>query len=416
MISKICILGIGYIGLPTAALFAKSGHEVIGVDIKQEVVDELNKGNIIIEEPNLKELIKDMVIKKQLRGSMSPCEADVFIVAVPTPIDKSKKSDLSYVMNALHSIIPYLRKGNLLVLESTSPIGTTSEIIKPMLENAGFIVGEDIYLGYCPERVIPGDILNELESNDRLVGGINKISAKKIKDLYSHLVKGNIYITDTKTAEICKLMENTYRDVNIALANELAIICNEVGVNVWDVIKFCNKHPRVNIHYPGPGVGGHCLAVDPWFVVEKVPDKANLIKTSRNINDCMPSYIFKRIEDILKNKQNNKIVTILGMTYKANIDDIRESPIVKLIDILKCNLYNVRVYDPNVRNCEYLYKELVNACENSDLIIIGVDHDIFKYINFSILKKVMNNNAILDTRNFINKEDIKRYGFEYYSI
>lgn len=416
MVGKICIVGIGYIGLPTAAMFAKSGYEVVGIDIKKEVVDELNNGNIVIEEPHLKELIKDMVIKKQLKGSIKPCEADTFIIAVPTPIDKSKKADLSYVIDACNSIIPYLKKGNTVVLESTSPIGTTNETIKPMLESTGFIVGEDIYLGYCPERVIPGNILNELELNDRLVGGINKNSAIKIKNLYQHFVKGNIYITDTKTAEMCKLMENTYRDVNIALANELAIICNEVGVNVWDVIKFCNKHPRVNIHNPGPGVGGHCLAVDPWFIVEKVPNEANLIKASRNINDNMANYVFERIESILKGKKNNKIITILGMTYKANIDDIRESPILKLINILKDNLYDVRVYDPNVKSNEYLYTKLIDACENSDLIIIGVDHDIFKYIDFSVLKSTMNNKLILDTRNFINKEDIKQYGFEYYSI
>lgn len=416
MYKKICVIGIGYIGLPTAAMFAKYGYKVIGVDIKEDVVEELNKGNILIEEPNLKELIKDMVLNKQLKGSTTPCESDVFIIAVPTPIDKEKKSDLSYVKDACNSIIPYLKKGNLVVLESTSPIGTTNEIIKPILESAGFIVGEDIYLGYCPERVIPGNILNELESNDRLIGGINEISSTKIKNLYLKFVKGNIYLTDTKTAEICKLMENTYRDVNIALANELAIICNELEIDVWDVIKFCNKHPRVNIHSPGPGVGGHCLAVDPWFVVEKVPEKSNLIKISRNINDCMPMYVFEQIENILNLKKHNKTITILGMTYKSNIDDTRESPIVKLIDILECNLYDIRVYDPNVKNNKYLYNDLVDACNNSDLIIIGVDHDIFKHIDFSLLKEVMTNNIILDTRNFIDKENIKKYGFEYYSI
>ncbi|EPZ62352.1 UDP-N-acetyl-D-mannosamine dehydrogenase [[Clostridium] sordellii ATCC 9714] len=285
---------------------------------------------------------------------------------------------MKYVKYACESILPYIKKGDIVILESTSPIGTIEDLVKPILETSKLKIGEDIFLGYCPERVIPGNILKELKENDRLIGAINQISGEKIKNLYSSFVEGNIYLMDTKTAEICKLMENTYRDVNIALANELAIICDDLNINVWEVINFCNKHPRVNIHNPGPGVGGHCLAVDPWFIVEKSPQKSNLIKLSREINDYMPLYLFKKIEQILANIKQNKIVTILGMTYKADIDDIRESPIITLIDILAKNGYEVRVCDPKVDIYENLYEDLIKACENSELVLLAVNHKELK--------------------------------------
>jgi UDP-N-acetyl-D-mannosaminuronic acid dehydrogenase len=414
LIEKICVIGIGYIGLPTAAVLAKSGYDVVGVDINEKIVNELNKGNITIEEPYLKELVEDVVSKNKLKGRTRPCSADVFIIAVPTPIDQSKKSDMRYVIQSCNSILPYLKTGNLVVLESTSPLGTTDEVIKPILEKNNFIVGEDIYLGYCPERVIPGSILYELENNDRIIGGVNEKSATKIKEIYSSFVKGKMYLTNTKTAEMCKLMENTYRDVNIALANELSMICDKVDINVWDVIKYCNKHPRVNIHNPGPGVGGHCLAVDPWFIVEKTPDKANLIKLSREINDYMPIYTFNKIENILKDISDKKRVTILGITYKANIDDIRESPIINLINILKENDYDVRSYDPNVYEYEGLYNNLLEACKDSDLIILGVNHNSFKNIDFKVLKPILRNSRVLDSRNFLDRNKLINDGFKYY--
>lgn len=416
MLKKICVVGIGYIGLPTAAMFAKNGYSVVGVDINEKVVNELNRGNILIEEPNLGELVKNMVDIKNLSASTTPCNSDVFIISVPTPINEGKKADMKHVISACKSILPYIRKGNIVILESTSPIGTTGGIIKPILESTNFEVGKDIYLGYCPERVIPGNMLKELTSNDRIIGGINEISANKIKDIYSAFVEGNMYLTDTKTAEMCKLMENTYRDVNIALANELAMICNEIGINVWDVIRYCNKHPRVNIHSPGPGVGGHCLAVDPWFIVEKIPDKAKLIKLSREINDYMPEYIFKKIEEILFKNRTPRVVTVFGITYKANIDDTRESPIIKLIEILNKNGYDVRAYDPNIGEYKYLYEDLSKACKDSDLIIIGVDHDIFKNIDFSNISLIMNNAVILDSKNFLNEKILVEKGFKYYSL
>ncbi|MBS6024353.1 MAG: nucleotide sugar dehydrogenase [Paeniclostridium sordellii] len=416
MIKKICVIGIGYIGLPTAAMFAKHGHDVVGVDINENTVNQLNQGNIVIDEPYLDELVKDLVERGSLKASKTPCISDAFIISVPTPINNEKKSDMKYVKDACESILPYIKKGDIVILESTSPIGTIEGLVKPILETSKLKIGEDIFLGYCPERVIPGNILKELKENDRLIGAINQISGEKIKNLYSSFVEGNIYLMDTKTAEICKLMENTYRDVNIALANELAIICDDLNINVWDVINFCNKHPRVNIHNPGPGVGGHCLAVDPWFIVEKSPQKSNLIKLSREINDYMPLYLFKKIEQILANIKQNKIVTILGMTYKADIDDTRESPIITLIDILAKNGYEVRVCDPKVDIHENLYEDLIKACENSELVLLAVNHKEFKNIDFDKIKSVMKIPIILDSRNFFNENEISQKGFKYYSI
>lgn len=410
---KICVIGTGYIGLPTAAMFAKSGYEVMGVDVNQYVINELKKGLVTIEEPYLKELVKDLVKEQKLMADTKPCEADIFIIAVPTPIDKNRKSDMSYVIKACESIVPYIKKGNVVILESTSPIGTTEEIIKPILEKSNLSVGDEIYLGYCPERVIPGKILLELVNNSRIIGGINEISSNKIGEIYKSFVKGEIYLTNTKTAELCKLMENTYRDVNIALANELAKICDYIGINAWEVIEYCNKHPRVNIHNPGPGVGGHCLAIDPWFIVERVPEIAKLIELSRQTNDSMPMYVFNKIEDIIKKENCSKDITILGATYKANIDDIRESPIIDLIELLKINGYNIKLYDPHISNNEYLYDDIVRACTDSNILVLAVDHSIFKDIPMDEIIKVMKNNIILDLRNFFEEKYLNKEGFRY---
>ncbi|MCR8744698.1 nucleotide sugar dehydrogenase [Romboutsia lituseburensis] len=413
MTAKICIIGLGYIGLPTAAVFADNGYKVIGVDINKEIVDNLNKGKIIITEPHLDKLVRRVVDKKNLIGVSKPCEADVFIICVPTPIGENKKADLKYVIDATSCILPYLKKGSVVILESTSPVGTTKNIIKNILKKSNLDIGKDVYLGYSPERVLPGKIIEELINNHRVVGGINEVSAIKIKQLYETFVKGEIYMTDTDTAELVKLIENTFRDINIAFANELAQICDSLEINVWDVIKYANKHPRVNILNPGPGVGGHCLAVDPWFIVESRPDLANLIKLSRNINDYMPQYMFKLVKSLLKDDEDNKKITILGATYKPDIDDVRESPITKLINLLKENDYEVCVYDPYVNNLENKVKNLNVAVKNSNLLILGVGHSIFKNIDFKELLNLMNSNILLDTINFLNKEDMINIGFKY---
>ena len=403
---------MGYIGLPTATMFSCYGHKVIGVDVNEKVVNNINKGKIIIEEPNLEEIVEDVVKKGNLIASISPKESDVFIISVPTPIKDDKTSDMSYVISATKSIVKYLKEGNIVVLESTSPVGTTEEVVKPIIEESGLKVGRDIMLGYCPERVIPGKIIYELKNNDRVIGGIDKKSAEEIRKIYKTIVDGNIYLTDCKTAELCKLMENTYRDVNIALSNELLLICDKLNINVWEVIEYSNKHPRVNLHTPGPGVGGHCLAVDPWFIIEKEPELSNIIKSSRLLNDSMPEYVYNKIDKILQ-KDKSKKITILGITYKANTDDMRESPIIKLIDKLLKNNYNVKVFDPYIKDFQINRQSILEACKDSDLLILGVNHDYFKNLPLDEIKTTMKGNLILDTRNFLDKEEVEKSGFIY---
>jgi UDP-N-acetyl-D-mannosaminuronic acid dehydrogenase len=414
---KICILGLGYIGLPTAAMFATHGHTIIGVDIQEEIVNALNNGKITITEPYLDIMVQAAVTSGNLKGKTTPEEADVYIIAVPTPITEDKKADLSYVISATKSIVPYLREGVVVVLESTSPTGTVEEVMCPILAESGLKIGEQLYVAHSPERVLPGRILIELVENNRIVGGINLKSAEIVRDLYKTFVKGEIYITDATTAEMCKMMENTYRDVNIALANELAMICEKAGINAWEVIQLCNKHPRVNIHQPGPGVGGHCLAVDPWFIVEKFPDTAKIIELARKTNDQMPSFVFGKIVDILKDVIGKKVITILGITYKPDIDDVRESPIIHLIQILnQANQYDIRIVDPYVKEFLSLEKDIIKAAMNSDLLVLGVNHKEFKNIKFGEISRVMRNKNVLDTRNFWDKDLVTSYQFNYYNL
>lgn len=411
---KICVIGLGYIGLPTSAMFATHGCKVIGVDVNEKVVDALNRGEITIEEPYLDIMVQAAVRSGNLIADTKPHEANAFIIAVPTPITEEKRADMSYVIAAAETIVPYLRKGNIVILESTSPTGTVEKLLVPILEKSGLKIGEELYVGHSPERVLPGKILWELVNNNRIVGGINRISAEKIRDLYKIFVNGEIFLTTATTAEMCKLMENTFRDVNIALANELAKICENIGINAWEVIELANKHPRVNIHQPGPGVGGHCLAVDPWFIVEKNPDKAKIIELSRKTNDSMPQHVLNRVDEILSDIKGTKKVSILGITYKPNIDDMRESPIIELIDLIdERDDYEVSVYDPYVKNHRYQAKDLIDVAKNSDLILLAVHHNDFKNLPLSDMAKVMRNKNFFDTRNFINREEVEEKGFKY---
>uniref|UniRef100_A0A7V4KDR3 UDP-N-acetyl-D-mannosamine dehydrogenase n=1 Tax=Fervidobacterium pennivorans TaxID=93466 RepID=A0A7V4KDR3_FERPE len=411
---KVCVMGLGYIGLPTATMFAAHGCKVIGVDVNEEIVSGLNNGKVTIKEPNLDVMVQDAVRSGNFVAATKPEEADAFIIAVPTPITMDKKADLSYVRNATEMIVPFLRKGNIVVVESTVPPGTLEDLVVPILEKSGLKIGDELYVGHAPERVLPGKILQELVNNDRIIGGINRTSAEKIRDLYKIFVKGEIYLTDAKTAEMCKVVENTFRDVNIAFANELAKICERLGLNVWEVIELANKHPRVNILQPGPGVGGHCLAVDPWFIVEKAPDLAKIIKLSRETNDTMPRQVLERIDQILANIEGTKRVSILGITYKPNTDDLRESPIVKLIELMeKRRNYEIRVYDPYVKSYKYQVKDLTSFAEGSDLLVLAVHHEVFKDLPIDRLAKVMRNRNVLDTRNFFNREKIENHGFRY---
>lgn len=412
---KVCIIGLGYIGLPTAAMFASANVQVVGVDKDQEVISALNRGEILIEENGLSSLVNNTVKAGILRGSLEPEEADVFIITVPTPIGPEKKSDMAYVISAAEQILPFLRIGNTVILESTSPAGTVNDLLVPILRKSGLIIGEELYVGHSPERVIPGQILKELVNNSRIAGGVNRESAARIADIYKTFVKGEIYLTDATTAELCKTAENTFRDINIAYANELAIICEELGINVWEVIELCNKHPRVNIHQPGPGVGGHCIAVDPWFIVEKMPDKSNLINLCRNINDSMPDHITSEVLEILDGI-DDPIVTILGITYKPNVKDTRESPILYLMENLRKSGVKVKAYDPHAKNDGTLSKSIEDAANESDILLLGVHHDEFQGLNFNGLGKIMRNKNIYDTRNFIDGDDAKIAGFNYFLL
>jgi UDP-N-acetyl-D-mannosaminuronic acid dehydrogenase len=414
---NICIIGLGYIGLPTAAMFSTHGHKVLGVDINKKVIDALNQGKVIIEEPYLEEMVNDAVKGGTLKASEKPDEADAFIICVPTPIRADKTADLSYVENAARMIIPYLKKGNIVILESTSPPGTTRDFLGSIFSHAGFIPGEDIYLAYCPERVLPGRILIELKENSRVVGGINEESARVVKELYKSFVEGEIYTSEATTAEMCKLMENTYRDVNIALANELAMLCEKMRVNAWDVIKFANKHPRVNLHMPGPGVGGHCIAVDPWFIVEKQPEIAKIITLARDTNDGMPQHVLGRIEALTSHIEGKKKILILGVTYKPDVDDMRESPIIELIGQLKKEgVYNTVIVDRHVDYEGSKDNDLYEAAKNAHLIVLAVNHSEYKNIDFARLKEVMNSPKVLDTRNFWDRDIVEQAGLEYHLL
>jgi UDP-N-acetyl-D-mannosaminuronic acid dehydrogenase len=414
---KVCVIGLGYIGLPTSAMFATHGFKVIGIDVNQNVVEALNQGKIIIEEPYLDILVQAAVRSGNLIAETVPEQADAFIIAVPTPILSDKTADMSYVIAATESILPFLKKDDIVILESTSPTGTVDGLMIPILEKTGLKIGEELFVGHSPERVLPGKILWELVNNNRIVGGIDRVSAEKIRDLYKIFVNGEIYLTTATTAEMCKMMENTYRDVNIALANELAKICEGACINAWEVIDLCNKHPRVNIHQPGPGVGGHCLAVDPWFIVEKYPDIARIIGLSRVTNDSMPDYIAAKIQEILMDIKGQKKITILGVTYKANIDDLRESPILELIDLLeKEDDFSITVYDPYVKGLKHQTVSVIDAASKSDLLILAVNHDCFRELPLAEIIRVMRNKVIFDTRNFFNREVIEEIGADYYLL
>lgn len=406
---KLCVVGLGYIGLPTSVMFAKHGVDVLGVDKNQNVVDTLKNGKLHIEEPGLEELLKEDIRNGKIHFSVEPNEADAFIIAVPTPNNNDEYSscDLTYVESAVRMIIPYIRQGNTIIIESTIAPRTTEDFVKPILEETGLTIGKDIYLAHCPERVLPGKILEELVYNNRIVGGVTEECTKKASEVYATFVKGEIIQTASKTAEMSKLMENTFRDVNIALANELTKICVDLDINVLDVIQMANKHPRVNIHSPGPGVGGHCLAVDPYFIYEKAPKLANIIKLARDTNNSMPTFVVKQVEKLL-NYDKTKKIAALGVTYKGNVDDMRESPAVEIIEILKDKGYNVAIHDPHV-NAEYMV-DLDEAIENSNLILVLVEHDEFKILNEEKYREKLFNIMVFDTKKIIMNKNVINFG------
>ncbi len=405
---KVCVVGLGYIGLPTSAMFARAGVEVVGVDISQHAVDTLNRGEIHIEEPGLGEIIREVVQDKLFRAQLTPEEADAFIIAVPTPNkdDEYKSCDLSYVEAALREVMPYVRKGNAVIVESTIGPRTIDDFVKPIVEQEGFVIGEDVYLAHCPERVLPGQIIREMVENNRIVGGYTPKCAEVVAELYKTFVKGEIVKTNAKTAEMSKLMENTFRDVNIALANELAKVCNSLEINVLDVIEMANKHPRVNIHQPGPGVGGHCLAVDPYFIVEKAPELARIISLARETNCSMPEYVVKQVEKLAAYNKEAKIA-ILGITYKGNIDDMRESPAMEIIEMLEHKGYNLAIHDPHVNTNQLKLVSEDEALKDAQLAVILADHNEFKQLDLNKVSKIMSSPVVFDTKNIIRDTEGK---------
>ena len=400
---NIVVMGLGYIGLPTASLLATKGHQVLGVDVNATAVETINKGQIHILEPGLDILVKSAVLSGNLRAALQPEEADVFILAVPTPFKEDHKPDISCIETATHTIAPYVREGNLIVLESTSPVGTT-ERVRDILrdERPDLFAGSGpkhtstIFLAHCPERVLPGQILNELVTNDRIIGGIDPPSREKAAEFYRSFVSGKVLVTDARTAEMAKLTENSFRDVNIAFANELSLICDRLGINVWELIELANRHPRVDILQPGPGVGGHCIAVDPWFIVDSAPEEARLIRTARNVNDDKPKWVLDKV--LAKAARfKDPVIGCLGLAFKANIDDLRESPALDIVRALQAaNVGRILACDPNINGGfdEIPLAPLDQVVKTADMLLVLVDHEEF----FQIDKELLKEKVVIDTR------------------
>ncbi|PAV31308.1 UDP-N-acetyl-D-mannosamine dehydrogenase [Virgibacillus profundi] len=404
---KICVIGLGYIGLPTSGFLADNGYEVYGVDVNEDVVETLSKGEIHIEEPSLAGIISESIHNGKLKVSTTPVQADIFIIAVPTPVHDNKTSNLDYVKKATESIIPYMKKGDIVIIESTIPPRTIDDIVVPIIKAGGFNPEEDdVYVSHCPERVIPGRIMTELIENNRIVGGYTEEAAKRTADFYRKVVKGQVFETSALTAEMSKLMENTYRDVNIALANELSKVSEKLGVNAHEVVKLANMHPRVNIHQPGPGVGGHCIAVDPYFIIEKANELSPLMQTAREINSSMPGFVIDQIKKITMNIENPTIA-ILGLSYKGNVDDVRESPAIEIANQLVSADYHIKCHDPYVKqsaaNLELFGLE--ESLAEADVALVLADHNVFKEMDSMVYVNNMKTPVILDTKNCIQDSD-----------
>lgn len=418
--NTISIIGLGYIGLPTATLFASRKRRVIGVDVSPYVVDTINRGDIHIVEPELDILVQAAVGAGYLRATTSVEPADAFIIAVPTPLTDDRKPDLSCIESAARSIAPVLARGNLVILESTSPVGTTEQLadwlaeLRPDLsfpQQAGD--ASDIRIAHCPERVLPGRIVHELVVNDRVIGGMTSRCSDVAIALYKLFVQGDCIVTDVRTAEMCKLTENSFRDVNIAFANELSMICEEQGVDVWELIRLANRHPRVNILQPGCGVGGHCIAVDPWFIVNSAPEHARLIATARQVNDAKPKWVFRKVEDAVDGLNKKGVaaadvrIACFGLTFKPDIDDLRESPALQIAhELVSRYAGRVSVVEPNLDALpEYLADRHVlrmdprTALEWANIIVVLVDHDQFKRISPNVGDKKI----LIDTRGIWGK-------------
>jgi UDP-N-acetyl-D-mannosaminuronic acid dehydrogenase len=411
---KICVLGLGYIGLPVASTFAVHGINVIGVDVNQRVVSILQNGDIHIHEPGLRTVVQAAFRSGNLSVCDKPTEADGFIIAVPTPFCDDKSADLSYVIAAAEAIVPYLRPGNLVMLESTSPPKTTVNVVAPILERSGLKAGTDFYLAYTPERVLPGQILQELIENARVIGGVDQASAEAGRDLYALFVRGEIILTDATTAEMVKLMENTYRDINIAIAIEFSRLAERFGVDGWEAIKLANRHPRVNILRPGPGVGGHCIRVDPWFLVEAAPDLTPLILTARQVNDSQPRHVANLIMSALEGLPEKR-VALLGLTYKPDVDDLRESPAIETARILVDLGCQVYAYDPINSSAQVsgvtTVPTLKEALSEADVFVLMVMHTALKELEPSMVASLTRTRIGVDAVDGWQREAWEASGF-----
>jgi UDP-N-acetyl-D-mannosaminuronic acid dehydrogenase len=410
----VSIIGLGYIGLPTAAVLASKGVKVVGVDVNQHAVDTINQGKIHIVEPELDILVHKAVQDNYLKAVTKPEKADVFMVAVPTPFKDNYKPDLSYIKSAAKAIATVLERGNLVILESTSPVGATEKMMEWMREERPDLsfpkFGDDkfkadIAVTHCPERVLPGQVVRELVENDRIIGGVTTQCAERARELYKIFVEADCLITDCRTAELSKLVENSFRDVNIAFANELSLICDKLDINVWELIKLANRHPRVNILQPGPGVGGHCIAVDPWFIVDSAPDEAKLIRTARLVNDSKPLFVLNKVNQAVQaiGKDTSELsIACLGLAFKPDIDDLRESPALSIArKIGAIGFSSIFLVEPNIDripsgfdsdNIELIGLE--RAIKSADIIVLLVDHASFKSMDLSLLS----GKQVIDTR------------------
>src|SRR3990172_7427569 len=410
----LCVLGMGYIGLPTASTFATNGLRGVGVDVNRRVVEVLRNGEIHIQEPGLRTLVQAAFGSGNLRVAEKAEPADAFVIAVPTPILDDKRADLSAVRAAAEAIAPCLQPGNLVVLESTSPPRTTVDVLAPILERSGLRAGSDFFLAYSPERVLPGQILRELIENARVIGGVNRASAEAGRDLYATFVKGEILLTDATTAEMVKLMENTYRDVNIAVANEFASLAERFGVDVWEAIALANRHPRVEILRPGPGVGGHCISVDPWFLVEAAPDETSLIRQARRVNDEQPAKVVARVRSALGGLQG-KNLAVLGLAYKADVDDLRQSPALDVARRLASEGAGVMTYEPNALEMTAAGAQAASslnaALEGADALILLVDHRGLAELPPIQAAAVMRGRIVFDGRGVLPRDAWEQAGF-----
>ena len=412
--NNICVVGLGYIGLPTASLLATKGFQVQGVDVNRHAVEMINAGKIHITEPDLDVLVRAAVQSGNLKAYQEPGPAEVFILAVPTPFKGDHVPDLSYIESATKAIAPHIAVGNLIILESTSPVGTTEKIadwlraLRPDLDipswksRSGASGDGRIFIAHCPERVLPGQIIRELIDNDRIVGGIDEASVLKAEKFYRRFVNGKVLKTNSRTAEMAKLTENAYRDVNIAFANELSIICDTLGIDVWELIELANHHPRVEILQPGPGVGGHCIAVDPWFIVDAAPEQARLIRTAREVNDSKPRYVIDKVKS-KADRFKDPCIACLGLAFKADIDDLRESPAMDIVATLaQEKVGRILAVEPNIKQLPHklavlgnvVLTDLDSALDQADIILLLVNHRDFKGIGRAHLKE----QVVIDTR------------------